>query len=98
MAHKLAAIFSRARSLFAVERLGTDAPGPAAPSGRGVLRSLVAPEPLPFDAEAPPRRRRGWLRLLLAVEPLERARAAAPAARRARWARWLFVVERLDQR
>jgi len=96
MAHKWVAIFSRTRSLFAIERLGADTPAPAVAPGRGLLRMLVAREPLPRDAEAPARRRRGGLRLLFAFEPLEHARAPA-TRRRAHWARWLFAVERLDR-
>lgn len=57
---------------------------------------LLAPEPLPRDAAAPPRRRRSWLRLLLAIEPLDRAPAFPPPPPRSRWVRWLFALEPLD--
>ncbi|HSD20379.1 MAG TPA: hypothetical protein VLC54_10090 [Anaeromyxobacter sp.] len=57
---------------------------------------LLAPEPLPRDPEEAPRRRRGWLRLLLAIETLERAPAPPPRPRRSRWLRWLFAPEPLD--
>ena len=82
--------------MFALERLGPPAPAAAKRRGRGLARMLLAPEPLPRDALAPPRRRREWLRLLFALESLERVPAALPPPRRARWLKWLFALEPLD--
>ncbi len=93
---KWAATFSSLRKIFAIERLGPPSPALAAGRGRGLLRTLLSPEPLPKDPEVPRPARRGWLRLLFAVEPLSRAPAAPPRARRARWMRWLFGLEPLD--
>jgi hypothetical protein len=62
------------------------------------VRSLFAFEALPRDPELPRRPRRGWLRLLFAIEPLERAAAPAAAARRTRWTRSLLAIEPLDRR
>jgi hypothetical protein len=96
VAHNWDAIFSRARILFAIERI-EDAPA-AVRRGRrpGLLRLLLAPEPLARDPERPARARRGWVRLLLAVEPLGRAAPPPGRVRRGRWLRALFHVESLD--
>jgi hypothetical protein len=96
VAHNWSAIFARLRSLFAIERLEAGAPPAPAPPRAGLLRLLLAPEPLPRDPELPPRRRRAWLRDLLAVEPLDRAPPPPPRARRAGWLRALLAVERID--
>jgi len=57
---------------------------------------LFAIEPLPRDAVAPPRRRRGWLRLLFARERLDTVPVPRPTPRRSRWLRWLLAPEPLD--
>lgn len=83
--------------LLAPEALPEDPVRPSRPR-RTILPLLFAPEPLPQEAEAPPRGRgRGVLSLLFAPEPLgQEEEAAARPRRRGRWLEWLFKPENLD--
>ncbi len=96
MAHFFAARLSRARKLFAAERLPPPPPAAAERHAPAAWRNLFALEPLPRDLERPATPRRSWLRLLLAPEPLAREPEAPARRRRAGWLRLLLTPERID--
>jgi hypothetical protein len=59
------------RNVFAREPLGLEPASARRARRAGMLRLLLAPEPLPSDPPAPPRRRGRWLAWLFAPEPLD---------------------------
>jgi hypothetical protein len=98
MGRAAAVLTAMLREVFAREELPPASTAPAAspPASRpGLLRSLLAAEPLPGDL--PPRARpagRGALSRLFAPDDLP---LDEPVPRRpGRWLAWLFAPERLD--
>jgi hypothetical protein len=98
MLHKLRAVKSFLRNVFAREELGearqTDAP-PRAPR-RPALATVFARERLPEDPPAPIVKRAGVLDAIFGREVLEEAPVPAPAPRTTGWLRMLFGSEPLD--
>jgi len=96
----LSEVLQSLRGLFAREALPPPPPPTASAISLrpGLLRWLLAPEPLPLDPPPPRPVAKSVLEKLLAREVLSLDPVPPSAPTRAPWLRWLFAAEPIDPR